>query len=76
MECNGQVRLKQRKISIRGKYGCLVPCCYGTDEKVGICSLDSLTATDSEKFSGSFVISGCHFKIGKCPEVIAQFQEL
>jgi len=36
MERNGQVRLKQRKIAIRGKYGCLAPHCYGTDEKVGI----------------------------------------
>ena len=36
VECNWQVGLKLRKITIRGKYGDLVPLRYGADEKVGV----------------------------------------
>jgi hypothetical protein len=76
VEENRQVGLKQPEITIRGKYGDLVPRRNGADEKVGIRSLDSITATQVEEFSRGLVIAGCHFKIGKCSQVIAQFPEL
>jgi hypothetical protein len=76
VEGNRQVGLKLSEIVIRGEYGDLVPRRYGADEKVGIRTLDSIAETQVEEFSSSLVIACGYFKIGKCPQVIAQFPEL
>jgi len=76
MERNWQVGLQQRKIPVSGKYGDMVPYCYGADEKVGVGALDTLATTEVEKFGGCLVITGGQFKIGKCPQVIAEFLEV
>jgi hypothetical protein len=76
MERYRQVRLKQRKIFIRGEYGNLVARSYGADEKISVWSLNSLSSTEIEEISCWFVIAGCYFKVGESPQVIAQFLKL
>jgi len=70
------VWLKLSEIAIRSEYGYLVSCRYGANEKVGIRSLYSMTTAQVEEFSRCLVIAGSHLKIGKRPQVIAQFPEL
>ncbi len=76
MERNWQMGVQHRKIPVSGKNGDIVVRRYGTDEKVGIGALDSLATAEIEEFGGTLVITSCKFKIGKCPQVIAQFLEV
>ena len=71
-----QVGLKKFKITIGCKYGDLVVCGEGTDKKIGVGTLNPLTTAKIVIFSSSLIIATRHFKIGKGPQVMAQFLEL
>lgn len=76
MKGNRQVVLISLEITIRGEDGDIVSRRYGADDKVGIRALNPVAATEIEESSGGFVIAGCYLKIGKCPQMFAEFPEL
>jgi hypothetical protein len=76
MELDRQVLLEKSEVCVCGKNGHLAPHRYSTDEKVGVCTLAPLTATDIMELCGTFEIVGHQFEIGKWTEMIAKLLEL
>ncbi len=76
MELDRQVLLEASEVRICRENGHLVSHGYGTDEKVGVGTLNPLSATQMIELGGGLEICGCQLKIGKWSQMIAKLREL
>jgi len=76
MQLYGNVSLEMSEILVSGEDGEIKTFSHGTDQEIGIGTLDAFTPTEVEHLCRPFKISGYDFQIGEGAQGVAQHIEL